>query len=392
MQADAFALRWGRRKSAGYDAVAVRGVRRQSSSDPIARSVAVWLFACCALVFAMVVVGGVTRLTHSGLSIVEWQPIIGTLPPLTDAAWQEAFAKYRQTPEFRLVNHAMDVHAFKGIFWWEYFHRLLGRAIGVVFFVPLAWLALRRRIPRDLAKKLGAIFALGVLQGAMGWYMVQSGLVDDPRVSHFRLTAHLGLALAIFAAMFWIALSIVRQDAGGSGVASRTAGHARAQLRHAGACIAALVFVMALTGGLVAGIRAGFAYNTFPSMNGHVVPPEIMMLEPWYLNPLYNMATVQFDHRALGWLLALAVPAFGFAVLRSRAVSRAAKTAVVLVVAMLAVQIALGIATLLLRVPVPLAALHQAGAVLLFAAALNVAHALRIAPGAEGAPRASPVH
>jgi cytochrome c oxidase assembly protein subunit 15 len=152
------------------------------------------------------------------------------------------------------------------------------------------------------------------------------------------------------------------------------------------------VFVMALTGGLVAGIRAGFAYNTFPSMNGHVVPPEIMMLDPWYLNPLYNMATVQFDHRALAWLLAFAVPVFCVAVLRSRAVSRAAKTGAVLVVAVLAAQIALGIATLLLRVPVPLAALHQAGAVLLFAAALNVAHALRMAPSVSRAPRASPAH
>jgi cytochrome c oxidase assembly protein subunit 15 len=390
MQADALALQWDRKKSHGDGVARDRDVGNRSSSDVGARSVAAWLFACCALVFAMVVVGGVTRLTHSGLSIVEWQPIIGTLPPLTDAAWQEAFAKYRQTPEFRLVNHAMDVHAFKGIFWWEYFHRLLGRAIGVVFLVPLAWFALRRRVSRELAKKLGAIFALGGLQGAMGWYMVQSGLVDDPRVSHFRLTAHLGLALAIFAAMLWIALSIVRQGAGGVVAVSDAAQRAGARLRHAGACIAALVFVMALTGGLVAGIRAGFAYNTFPSMNGHVVPPEIMMLEPWYLNPLYNMATVQFDHRAIAWLLAFAVPAFAVAVLRSRTVSRAAKIGTVLVVAMLAVQIALGIATLLLRVPVTLAALHQAGAVLLFAAVLNVAHALRTTPSVSRA--ASPAH
>ena len=392
MQADALALQWDRRKSHGDGVTPDRDVGGRFSSGVVARSVAAWLFACCALVFAMVVVGGVTRLTHSGLSIVEWQPIIGTLPPLTDAAWQEAFAKDQQTPEFRLVNHAMDVHAFKGIFWWEYFHRLLGRAIGVVFLVPLAWFALCRRISRELAKKLGAIFVLGGLQGAMGWYMVQSGLVDDPRVSHFRLTAHLGLALAIFAAMFWMALSIVRQGAGGRGAVSGAAERAGARLRHAGACIAALVFLMALTGGLVAGIRAGFAYNTFPSMNGHVVPPEIMMLDPWYLNPLYNMATVQFDHRALAWLLAFAVPVFCVAVLRSRAVSRAAKTGAVLVVAVLAAQIALGIATLLLRVPVPLAALHQAGAVLLFAAALNVAHALRMAPSVSRAPRASPAH
>ncbi|HEY3566056.1 MAG TPA: COX15/CtaA family protein, partial [Casimicrobiaceae bacterium] len=252
-----------------------------------------------------------------------------------------------------------------------------------------AW---RRRISRPLARQLAAIFVIGALQGAMGWYMVRSGLADDPRVSHFRLTAHLGLALAIFAAMFWIALSIVRQGVRGNEAMNVPAARGAARLRHAGACLAALVFAMALTGGLVAGIRAGFAYNTFPSMNGHVVPPEIMMLDPWYLNPLYNRATVQFDHRAIAWLLAFVVPAFGVAVQRSSAVSRAAKIGAVLVVAMLAVQIALGIATLLLRVPVTLGALHQAGAVLLFAAALNVAHALRTTPRVSRAPGVSPAH
>jgi cytochrome c oxidase assembly protein subunit 15 len=265
----------------------------------------------------MVVVGGVTRLTHSGLSIVEWQPIVGTLPPLTDAQWQEAFAKYRATPEYRLVNHGMDVAAFKGIFWWEYFHRLLGRAIGVVFFVPLAWFAVRRRIPPGLAPRLVAIFLLGGLQGAMGWYMVRSGLVDDPRVSHFRLTAHLGLALAIFAAMFWVGLSLVR--------AAPRRDAAPVPLRRAAVALATLVFAMALTGGLVAGIRAGFAYNTFPSMNGHVVPPEILMLDPWYDNFFYNMATVQFDHRLLAWTLAAAVPAFWWRARRSDVASGASR-------------------------------------------------------------------
>jgi cytochrome c oxidase assembly protein subunit 15 len=317
----------------------------------------------------MVVVGGVTRLTHSGLSIVEWQPIVGTLPPLTEAAWQDAFAKYQATPEFRQVNHAMDLAAFKGIFWWEYFHRLLGRLIGVAFFVPLAWFALRKRVPASLVPALGAILALGALQGAMGWYMVQSGLVDDPRVSHLRLTAHLGLALAIFAAMFWIGLTLMRPRA--------VAGDGLAPLRRAGSAVATLIFVMALTGGLVAGIRAGFAYNTFPSMNGHVVPPEILMIDPWYRNFSDNMATVQFDHRLLAWTLALVVPLLWWRVRRHAAASRAARIGADVLLALLVLQVALGIATLLLRVPVPLAAMHQAGAVLLFAAALNVAHALR---------------
>ena len=173
------------------------------------RAVALWLLVCAAMVFAMVVVGGVTRLTHSGLSIVEWQPLVGTVPPLSEADWQDEFAKYRQTPEFKQVNHDMDLAGFKRIFWWEYFHRLLGRTIGAVFLLPFLWFAVRRRIDRPLAWQLAGIFALGALQGALGWYMVKSGLIDDPRVSHFRLTAHLGVALAILAAELWVALGLL---------------------------------------------------------------------------------------------------------------------------------------------------------------------------------------
>src|SRR5215467_9814430 len=177
--------------------------------DRTLNPVAIWLLVCCALVFAMVVVGGITRLTHSGLSIVEWQPIVGAVPPLDDDAWREAFRKYQDTPQFRQVNPHMDLDGFKRIFWWEYVHRLLGRAIGVVFLLPLLWFIARRRIPPGLAPKLFGIFLLGAAQGALGWYMVQSGLIDDPRVSHFRLTAHLGLAFVIFGAMFWTALSLL---------------------------------------------------------------------------------------------------------------------------------------------------------------------------------------
>src|SRR6266511_548993 len=211
------------------------------------RSVATWLFVCCALVLAMVVVGGVTRLTHSGLSITEWQPIVGTLPPVTDAQWSEVFEKYQATPEYRQVNRGMSLAAFKGIFWWEYFHRLLGRTIGIVFLVPLLWFIVRRSMPPGLAPMLVGIFVLGALQGAMGWYMVQSGLVDDPRVSHFRLTAHLGLAFVIFAAMFWTALSLLR-------VPPATVGTRAAPLRRFAYALTALIFVMVLSGGLVAGI------------------------------------------------------------------------------------------------------------------------------------------
>ena len=345
-----------------------RGARGGAHAD--ARGVAAWLLVCCALLLAMVVVGGVTRLTHSGLSITEWQPIVGTLPPLTDAQWDAAFAKYRATPEYNLVNRGMTLDAFKGIFWWEYFHRLLGRAIGVAFLLPLLGFAVRRRFPPGLAPKLLAIFALGGLQGAMGWYMVQSGLVDDPRVSQLRLTAHLALAFVIFAAMFWPALSLLRPPK----PVRRSDAPSLGRFAYA---LCALIFVMVASGGLVAGIRAGFAYNTFPLMNGELLPTGIMLIEPWYLNFVSNMTTVQFDHRAIAWILAFAVPAFWWRVRTASAPGSAERTGANLLLAMLAVQVALGICTLLLVVPLPLAAAHQAGAMLLFAAALNVAHALR---------------
>lgn len=334
------------------------------------RAVAVWLLACCALVFAMIVVGGMTRLTHSGLSITEWQPIVGTLPPLSEADWASAFAKYQQTPEYKLVNHGMSLSEFKGIFWWEYFHRLLGRLIGVVFFVPLAWFALRRAIPQGYGWKLVGIFVLGGLQGAMGWYMVKSGLVDDPRVSQFRLTAHLLLAFVILGAMLWVALSLLAParpalDARGRGV------------RRFARVVLALVVVMIGTGGFVAGIRAGFAYNTFPLMNGHLVPPEIFVIEPWWGNFFYNMATVQFDHRLMAYVLAIVVPVLWWKVRTLPGAPPRARAGAALLLGMLALQIALGIATLLLVVPLPLAAVHQAGAVIVFALAVNVAHALR---------------
>jgi cytochrome c oxidase assembly protein subunit 15 len=337
---------------------------------PAPRAIAAWLFVCCALVFAMVVVGGVTRLTGSGLSIVEWQPIVGAIPPLTDAEWQAAFEKYRQTPQFRLENHAMTVAEFKGIFWWEYIHRLLGRLIGFAFFVPLLWFIVRRQIPAGYAWKLFGIFVLGGLQGAMGWYMVKSGFVDDTRVSQFRLTAHLALALAIFAAMFWTGLSLVDPEPARPSPSQTTA-------RRWAIAFIALVCLMIVTGGFVAGIRAGFAYNTFPLMNGSIVPPEILMIDPLWRNFFWNMAAVQFDHRLIAWLTAFTAPLLWLKVSATEGLPPRARIGGHLLLVLVALQIALGIATLLLVVPVPLAAAHQAGAVLVFAAALNVAHALR---------------
>jgi cytochrome c oxidase assembly protein subunit 15 len=334
------------------------------------KPIAVWLLACCALVFAMVVVGGVTRLTDSGLSIVEWQPIVGTMPPLNQKDWDELFEKYHQTPQYKKVNLGMSLDEFKGIFWWEYFHRLLGRVIGLAFFIPFLYFIVKKAIDRPLGLKLMGIFLLGGLQGAMGWYMVKSGLVDNPHVSQYRLTAHLGLAFLIYATMFWVALELLSPTEPSYGNIRLRA------LRRFSVAITGLIFIMILSGGFVAGIRAGLAYNTFPLMNGHFIPPEIFMLEPWYRNFFDNMATVQFDHRMIAWTLAILVPVFWY---RSRNVplSGSARLACSLLLIMLAIQVSLGISTLLLVVPLPLAAAHQAGALLLFTAALWVNHQLR---------------
>jgi cytochrome c oxidase assembly protein subunit 15 len=261
----------------------------------------------------------------------------------------------------------MTVEGFKGIFWWEYFHRLLGRFIGVAFLVPFLWFWARGRLDRPLALRLAGIFVLGGLQGAMGWYMVKSGLVDDPRVSQFRLTAHLGLALLIHASMLWVATGLL---AGPRRAASP--GLARMAL-----AFVALVFLMALTGGLVAGIRAGFAYNTWPLMNGHFMPPEVWMIEPWWRNFGWNMAMVQFVHRTLALVVLAAAWWLGWRVLRDPGSPRAARLAAGTLAAVVLAQVALGIATLLAAVPVNLGAAHQGGAVVVLSAAVWLARVLR---------------
>jgi cytochrome c oxidase assembly protein subunit 15 len=340
------------------------------------KQVAVWLLLCCTMLFTLVVVGGITRLTHSGLSIVEWQPLVGTLPPLSEQAWRETFHKYQQTPEYQKVNLGMSLEEFKGIFWWEYGHRLLGRTIGLVFLVPLLYFLLRRKLDRTRVWQLGAIFVLGALQGALGWYMVKSGLVDNPRVSQYRLTAHLGLAIAIYAAMLWVALELLTRR----GAPPR--GTARPLWRFS-LVLTAIIFVMSLSGGLVAGIRAGLVYNTFPLMNGYWIPPQLLPLEPWYSNFFDNAATVQFDHRLLAWLLAALVPWFWW---RSRHVTLTpwARLWCDALPAVLLLQLTLGIVTLLLAVPVALGAAHQAGALLLLTIALIVNHALQTATASSG--------
>lgn len=329
------------------------------------RAIGLWLMLCCALVFVMVVVGGVTRLTKSGLSIVEWEPLMGAIPPLSEQDWNSLFHEYQQTPEYQKVNKGMALEAFKRIFWWEYVHRLLGRFIGLVFFIPLLVFMARRRIEPALVPRLIGIFLLGGLQGAVGWWMVKSGLVDDPRVSHFRLTIHLGMAFIIFAAMFWTALRLLlRPSDGVPSLAPFATG------------LSLWIFLMVLSGGLVAGTHAGLFYNTFPSMDGHLVPPEAFVLTPWWSNFLHTVGAVQFLHRCIAWSLFILVPLLWW---KSRSVplSSNARLAMNLLVVMLFIQIFLGISTLLMRVPVTLGAAHQGGALLLFALSLWATASLR---------------
>jgi cytochrome c oxidase assembly protein subunit 15 len=328
------------------------------------RAIAVWLLCCCAMIFAMVLIGGVTRLTESGLSITEWKPVTGALPPLSEADWQAEFQKYQQIPQFKEAHLGlMTLAEFKEIFFWEYVHRLWGRLIGLAYAVPLAWFLWRGMVPRALLPKLLGILALGGLQGFVGWFMVQSGLAERTSVSQYRLVLHLGLAIAIYGATLWVALDLLGRP---------RAALAQPRLRRSATAVLALVFLTLLSGGFVAGLDAGLTYNTFPLMDGRFVPAGYAQIEPFWRNWFENVAAVQFDHRLL------AVSTFAACVLLWVGGRRLAdgRPAFGLLLGAACLQVALGISTLLLVVPIPLAAAHQAGAVLLFTAAVLLRHRL----------------
>jgi cytochrome c oxidase assembly protein subunit 15 len=333
------------------------------------RAVARWLLTCCALVFAMVVLGGVTRLTGSGLSMVDWKPVTGVLPPLSDDEWHRVFEMYQQTPEFIKKNSHMDVHDFKGIFWLEFLHRLLGRMIGIVFFVPFVIFLARGYIARTEWAKYLAMFVLGGLQGVLGWFMVKSGLVDNPAVSQYRLTAHLVAAFIIYAFMFWVALSLLypARDSARHPWFGKTLG------------LTVMISITIVSGGFVAGLKAGKVYNTFPMMGDHWMPPGMFAIEPWWRNFFDNIATVQFDHRILAIATFLLVVTYWWRA-RSADLEPRLRKAVNALLHTGVLQVALGITTLLLVVPIPLAAAHQAVAMLLFTVALYVLHGQRGSP------------
>lgn len=330
------------------------------------RSVATWLLTCCGLVFAMVVLGGFTRLTGSGLSMVDWQPIMGWLPPLSDAAWQRVFEMYQQSPQYLKVNSHMDVEAFKGIFWLEYLHRLLGRTIGLVFLIPFLWFLARGYIKTREWPRYLLMFVLGGLQGVLGWYMVKSGLIDNPQVSQYRLTAHLFAAFLIYAYMFWVAMSLLFPPAGND----------RHPWYGKTLALTVLASITIMSGGFVAGLKAGKIYNTFPMMGDAWLPPGGMALEPWWRNFFDNITVVQFDHRVLAVTTLLIIITYWFKARRAELPARS-RPAVNALLHTAVLQVALGITTLLLAVPVVLGVLHQAVAMLLFTVILYILHSLR---------------
>lgn len=338
-------------------------------SSPVPhRAIAIWLMVCAAMVAVMVMLGGATRLTESGLSMVHWKPLT-VLPPLNEMEWRTAFRDYQASPEFIKKNSWMTVEDFKSIYWLEFLHRLWGRAIGFAVFIPLTWLAARRAIDRSLAGKLGALVVLGGLQGVLGWYMVASGLVDRPDVSQYRLAAHLVAAFVLYGFIVWLALD--QLDAG------KPASHADDPALARFAClIPPAVLLVVAAGAFVAGLDAGKIYNTFPLMDGGLLPPEGLALQPWYLNLSENVATVQFEHRLLAVSLVALIAAL-WAYGRNRPMNPRAHTLRHALLAMALAQAILGISTLVLVVPLHLALTHQMGALVLFTLSICFAHAVR---------------
>ncbi len=328
-----------------------------------------WLMAIAALVFAMIVVGGATRLTDSGLSITEWRPIMGAVPPLTGADWADAFAKYKQIPEYKLVNKGMSLDQFKVIFWWEWAHRFLGRVIGVAFLMPFLIFLARGLINRALLPKLVGLFALGALQGAVGWYMVQSGLVDRIDVSQYRLALHLTIAFVILGCALWLIFSL---------------GTVRAAIRLDTVPVAALwrarlllglVFLQTVLGGFVAGLKAGLSHNTWPLMDGRIVPSGLWVMSPWYLNLFENVMTVQFMHRGLAYAIVLLAVFHAIDTMR-RADDEDVRRSAGALAAGVVMQMVFGIWTLIAKVPLSLGLAHQAGAAIVIG--LAVWHLFRV--------------
>ena len=336
---------------------------RPTQPRPRPGAVSAWLLVVAAMIFLMVIVGGITRLTESGLSMVRWEPISGTIPPLDEADWQREFDHYRATPQYQVNNSGMTLADFKTIFFWEYVHRLLGRLIGLAFAVPLLWFWWRRAIPPGYGWKLAGLLALGGLQGAVGWWMVASGLIDVPEVSHIRLAVHLLLALLIFAAIIWVAL--------GLRALRRNPEAAPARMPLLGIWALCLLFLQFLFGAYVAGLEAGYAFNTWPMMGEEWFPGGTPMLEPWLRNLADNPVVVQFVHRWLAFVVA-AIALW----LALRAWDEGLRAEAGALIGAVTAQILLGILTLLSGVQIDIAVAHQGMAALLLGTLVTAAHRL----------------
>ena len=340
------------------------------------RAVGLWLLGVAGVILFMIGVGGLTRLTGSGLSITEWKPIMRALPPLNDAQWHDAFEKYKQIPQYLHQNQGMTLDGFKSIFWWEWGHRFLGRLLGFLFLLPFLLFAATGAIRRSEWPRFVLLFLLGGLQGFIGWWMVSSGLEVRTSVSPYRLAIHLGAALVLLAAMVWIGLEYLRGPASGREQSNRA--HGKGDARR-GFAFAGLVYFQMLLGALVAGLHAGFVYNTWPDMNGRVFPEDAFFHAPWWINFFENEGLVQFNHR----MVAYAVAAFA-AVIYARGIAlgkqpdgtharNSAKAVAILTI----LQVFLGIVTLVLVAPPLLAALHQLMAAFLLCAAIWHAYELK---------------
>ena len=332
--------------------------------DQYNRQIAYWLITCAVVIYGMILLGGVTRLTDSGLSMIDWKPIKGLIPPITQADWQIMFEKYQQFPEYQKTNFNMTLDEFKPIFMYEYLHRMLGRFIGLLFVLPFAFFYFTKRITAGLTPRLLLLLVLGGSQGLLGWYMVKSGLVDNPHVSQYRLTAHLGMAVFIYAFILWTILDLLSPKV-----------EQPPHLKGWSYTLTGLIFLMILSGGLVAGTRAGIPYPTWPLMGDSFIPPGLYSLQPFWLSAFEDMLTIQFNHRMFAYLIVVLVLVFVYRALNSN-LQGPLRLAIYGFLSLLFLQVVLGISTLVLYIPVPVAAAHQVCAVALLSASLFISHCL----------------
>lgn len=333
------------------------------------RSIIIWLLSGCFLIYVMVVIGGITRLTHSGLSMVEWNMILGSMPPMNDADWQVPFEKYKQSPEYQLINNKFTLEEFKSIYWWEYTHRLLGRMIGIVFLIPFVYFLIKKKFDNTFLRKMIVLLILGAFQGILGWFMVKSGLQKEPHVSHYRLAAHLISAFTVFGFTFWYAMDLLFPS-------NVEQSEKLKKLQLYTKITFVIIILQIIYGAFVAGLKAGSFYNTFPRMGGSYMPETITAWEPFWRNFMENPAGVQFIHRCIAFVVAILV-LFVWEHARTIQLKALQRKASNFMLLMVAIQFLLGVITILYAVPVIMGVLHQTGAFFLFASVLLFLHSLR---------------